>query len=336
MIRDFWISINEKYQRNKTVIWFIVIVLILFFLVMNNIDKLSKTIGGSGNSSTTSGSVSTEEKISEVVSNSNDDYSEIIEKTKDVRLTNEGCIKLFVQLCNSGKVDTAYEFLNDLCKKDMYPTKQSFIDTYYSVIFKTSKDCEITRVKNDTYRVRYINDMISTGGNGNYSGEITDYITVTDGKINISGYIDSTDLNVTSIAPYFTVYVDKKQTFMDHVIYSIRVKNNTKADIYINSEENNNLYIKDVSEGIHVMDSNGLFENDYLVPAGSEKSFTYTFNIDYAENSKVTEICFGNIIIKNKEYLDSTMEVRNPATGEVEYARVKTNYPERYNWSIKF
>ena len=43
--------------------------------------------------------VSTEEKISEVVSNSNDDYSEIIEKTKDVRLTNEGCIKLFVQLC---------------------------------------------------------------------------------------------------------------------------------------------------------------------------------------------------------------------------------------------
>ena len=45
---------------------------------------------------------------------------------------------------------------------------------------------------------------------------------------------------------------------------------------------------------------------------------------------------FGNMKFVNKEYLDSTVEVKNPTTGEMEYAKVKTNYPEEYSWIVRF
>ena len=337
MIRDFWILLNEKYQRNKSVIWFIIAIVVLFILVMRNIDKISSTTGGSSEGSTTSGSVSNEEQISEIVNESEDDYEKIQEKIQDVSMTKEDFINFFVQLCNSGKVDTAYEYLSDECKEALYPTKQSFIDNYYSVIFKISKECEITKVKNDTYKVIYTNDLISTGGNGSNEGEMIDYITyVSGGKLNVSNFIESAESISTSIAPYFTVYVDQKQTYFDHVVYNIRVKNNTKADIYINDEDNNNLYIEAENGGTYMLDASSLFDSDYLVPAGKEKSIELTFYINYAKDSDATSMCLGNIIIENKEYYDSTTEVKNPDTGEMEYAKVKTNYPEKYSWTVKF
>ena len=337
MIRDFWILLNEKYQRNKTVIWFIIAIVVLFILVMRNMDKVSDSIRGSSESSTTSGSVSNDEQISKIVNESEDNYDEIQEKAQKVLEHKEDYIKFFVQLCNGGKVDTAYGYLSDACKEALYPTKQSFIDNYYSVIFKISKECEITEVKNDTYKVSYTNDLISTGGNGSNEGEIIDYITyVNGGKLNISNFVESAESKITSIAPYFTVYVDKKKTYFDHVVYNIRVKNNTKADIYINAEDNNNLYIEAENGSTYMLDASSLFDSDYLVPAGKEKSMELTFYVNYAKDSDATSMCFGNMIIVNKEYYDSTTEVRNPTTGEIEYAKVKTNYPEKYNWTIKF
>ena len=337
MIRDFWILLNEKYQRNKSVIWFIIVIVVLFILVMRNMDKITNTPRGSSESSTTSGSVSNEEQISGIVNETEDDYEKIKEKIQGISMTKEDLIKFFVQLCNSGKVSTAYEYLSDDCKEALYPTKQSFIDNYYSVIFKISKECEITEVKNDTYKVSYTNDLISTGGNGSNEGEIIDYITyVNGGKLNISNFIESEESKITSIAPYFTVYVDRKKTYFDHVVYNIRVKNNTKADIYINAEDNNNLYIEAENGSTYMLDASSLFDSDYLVPAGKEKSMELTFYVNYAKDSDATSMRFGNMIIVNKEYYDSTTEVKNPATGEMEYAKVKTNYPEKYSWIVKF
>lgn len=337
MIRNFWINLNEKYQRNKAVIWFIVAVVVLFILVMNNMDKVSKTIRGSSNTTTTSGSVSNDEKMAEIVSGSDDNYSEIYEKTKELHMSKEDCIKFFVQLCNSGKVDTAYEYLTDACKETLYPTKQSFIDAYYSVIFKISKECDITEVKNDTYRVKLLNDKIATGGKTVTEGETIEYMTVEPGwKISISGLIKCDKNEITSIAPMFTVYVDKTEVYMDHVVCNIRVKNNTMADIYINDADNSNIYIRDELDGVYPVDSTSMYDTDYLVSARSEKSIKLTFNINYAEHSNIKEMYFGNIKIVNKEFLDENNEITNPTTGETEYAKVKTNFPESYTWTVKF
>ena len=309
MIRDFWILLNEKYQRNKSVIWFIIAVVVLFILVMRNFDKVSNSHRGSSET-TTSESVSYDKKIRDAAVKSEDNY---------------------------GKIQAAYDCLSDFCKQELYPTKQKFIDDYYGVIFKISNECEITEVKNDTYKVKYTNDAINTGGNSDGIDGLIDYITYDSaGKISISGLIKVENPEITSIAPYFTVYVDKIKTYTDHVIYNIRVKNNTKADIYMNDEDNNNLFIRDQSNGIINIDSSNLFDSDYLVTAGSTKSMELTVVTNAFDAQKITELCFGSILIKNKEYLDSTTEVVNKTTGEKEYVKRKTNYPEKYSWSVKF
>ena len=337
MIRDFWISINEKYQRNKAVIWFIIVIVVLFILVMRNIDKISNTARGSSESSTTSGSVYNEDKLMEIATNCEDNYEEIEQTIQEIDMNREDRIKLFIMLCNNGKIEGAYNFLSDDCKRDMYPTKEAFIKDYYSVIFKISKEFEITEVKNDTYRVRYINDSLSTGGQIEEGDGLVDYITyVEGGKINISSYIEAENSTITSIAPYFTVYIDNWQVYMDHITYNIRLKNNTKADIYINDIDNSNLYIKDMNENIYKIDASEMFDSDYLIYAGKERSFKLIFNINYTDTNKISEICFGNMKFVNKEYLDSTVEVKNPTTGEMEYAKVKTNYPEEYSWIVRF
>ena len=168
MIRDFWILLNEKYQRNKSVIWFIIAVVVLFILVMRNFDKVSNSHRGSSET-TTSESVSYDKKIRDAAVKSEDNYDNVKENLNGVSMKKEDCIKLFVQLCNNGKIQAAYDCLSDFCKQELYPTKQKFIDDYYGVIFKISKECEITEVKNDTYKVKYTNDSISTGGNSDGS-----------------------------------------------------------------------------------------------------------------------------------------------------------------------
>lgn len=336
MIRDFWILLNEKYQRNKSVIWFIIAVVVLFILVMRNFDKVSNSHRGSSET-TTSESVSYDKKIRDAAVKSEDNYDNVKENLNGVSMKKEDCIKLFVQLCNNGKIQAAYDCLSDFCKQELFPTKQKFIDDYYGVIFKISKECEITEVKNDTYKVKYTNDAINTGGNSDGIDGLIDYITYDSaGKISISGLIKVENPEITSIAPYFTVYVDKIKTYTDHVIYNIRVKNNTKADIYMNDEDNNNLFIRDQSNGIINIDSSNLFDSDYLVTAGSTKSMELTVVTNAFDAQKITELCFGSILIKNKEYLDSTTEVVNKTTGEKEYVKRKTNYPEKYSWSVKF
>ncbi|MBR2705511.1 MAG: hypothetical protein IKE91_08595 [Clostridia bacterium] len=336
MIRNFWININEKYQRNKAVIWFVLIVIIFVVLVTKNLEKIINSARGSS-VSTTSGSVSNDDEIARIARDSNDNYNEVSEKLNGMNITKEDRIKLFVQLCNNGKVEAAYECLSDACKETLYPTKESFVDAYYSAIFKISKDCDITEVKNGTYRVKYVNDKLSTGGAVATEGEIIDYISFDyDNKINISGLIRREENNITSIAPIFTVYIDKTQIFMDYVVCEIRVKNNTMADIYINDADNSNLYINDEDGNAYSINTDGMFDVNYYVPARSEKSIKLKFDIKYAQHSSIKEMVFGNMIIKNKEFLDVNNEITNPTTGEVEYAKVKTNFPEKYTWTVKF
>lgn len=329
-MRDLLIIINEKYQRNRAVIWFIVAVIVLFLLVTRQMDKYYKSAGGSGSNTATSGSVynstNTSSVITNVVKQTNDDYNEINEKLTDIRLTRQDKIDLFVQLCNSKKFDTAYEYISDDCKDVLYPTKQEFINSYGNVIFKTSKLYEVTSFKNNTYKVKYMDDSIATGRKSSTNGGIIDYITVDDnGKINISNFVSRKQLSVTSIAPYFTVYVKEVQTFVDYELYSIEVRNNTSADIYMNDVDNSLLYLENDKGNIFYIDSSYMFDNVYYVTAGDLKEIKLKFNLNYTDGNKISQLCFGNVKVVNKEYYDTLSETTK-----------KTTFQEKTSCIVKF
>lgn len=338
-MRDFWININEKYQKNKTVIWFVAVAIVFFLLVTRNMDKMAQKTGGSGNNAT-SGSVSNEisknEQITKIAQNTEDSYNTVSEQAGQIRMSRTELIKLFTNLCDNKKYEAAYGYLSDECKAALYPTKESFVESYCSVIFKAHKNAEITSFKNDTYMVKFKEDSISTGTESKVSDAITDYITVDDNwKINVSGFIKTEKMEVTSIAPYFTVYATEKKIFTDYEELKIKVKNNTKADIYINDANNSNLYMKNENGNIYAVDTSDMLDTTYYVPAGSESEIKLKFNINYIDNNKMTELVLNNILIKNKDYYDSTSQVKNPTTGQIEYEKKTTNYPTNYMWTVK-
>ena len=334
MIRDFWISINEKYQRNKAVIWFIIIALIMFMLVMRNIDKIASSNRGSSDGSTTSGSVSNDEKISNIIDNNKDDYNKLKEEISNSDLDNEDALKIFIELCNRGNYDTAYEFISDECKDAMFPKKETFINDYCKPLFNVGKVYNISLYLEDTYKVELIEDPLATGKS--IGSKMVEYMTLTkEGKINVMGLIKRSDTKITSIAPMFTIYIDYIDMYNDKIVCKIRAKNNTKADIYINDVDNSDLYITDYRGNKYFIDQSNMYDSDYLVPAGTLKNIDLVFYLNPKYSSLITNITFNNMVIINKEYLDSTSEIKNPQTGEVEYEKVKTNYPENYKWNVK-
>lgn len=105
----------------------------------------------------------------------------------------ENTIKKFIDYCNSGETEKAYNMLTDKCKEDMYPSLQNFVDNYYTNKFSTSKNYIITKINAYVYKVDLKECSVNTGKLSEYS--IQDFIIVQDNKLNINEDIEK-DLNV--------------------------------------------------------------------------------------------------------------------------------------------
>lgn len=330
-MNEFRIWINEKYQRNKIIIWFFIIAVTLFLLVNYEIGKIRDSSKTTISENASVNSVQVINKIHEIASSSEKkDYNQILKELNVANPNKANYIELFIELCNAGKYNNAYEMLSDNCKNTLYPTMEDFVKNYYGVIFKTNKNYQIISFKNDTYKVTFFESAIYSGKE--QTEGIQDYITI-DGlkKLNISKFIQSEDMNVLSISPYCSFKVTKKEIFMDYEMYTVVVENNTKADIYVNDVANSNLYIQNSQGSVFYIDSGEYFDQKYLVLAGNEKELKLKFNIKYGTENRdniIEKMCFGNMKIENKEYVDDTKTIYDEASNQYIYETRKTRYPQ--------
>ena len=93
--------------------------------------------------------------------------------------------------------------------------------------------------------------------------------------------------------------------------------------------------MKNENGNIYAVDTSDMLDTTYYVPAGSESEIKLKFNINYIDNNKMIELVLNNILIKNKDYYDSTSQEKNPTTGQIEYEKKTTNYPTNYMWTVK-
>lgn len=330
-MNEFRIWINEKYQRNKFIIWFFIIAITLFLLVNYEVGKVRDSRKTTISESASNNSIQVLDKIHEIANSSeNKDNNQILNDFSAANPSKANYIELFIELCNAGKYNNAYEMLSDDCKSTLYPTVEDFIKNYYSVIFKTNKNYQVISFKNDTYKVTYYESAIYSGKE--QTEGIQDYITMDgESKLNISEFIKSEDMNVLSVSPYCSFKITKRETFMDYEMYTVVVKNITKADIYVNDVTNSNLYIQNNQGNVFYIDSGEYYDQNYLVLAGNEKELKLKFNIKYGvetRDSVIEKMCFGNMKIENKEYVDDTATVYDDATNQYVYQTRKTKYPQ--------
>ena len=84
----------------------------------------------------------------------------IEQKEKENRLY----IEQFIEHCNKGEIEKAYNMLSEEYKLDNYDTIEEFRDNYINKQFKYKQEYKIVKKTNKDFEVKLKNDILETGG----------------------------------------------------------------------------------------------------------------------------------------------------------------------------
>lgn len=119
------------------------------------------------------------------LSNIKDSNQEIIQNENEKENIQKEYIAKFIDYCNEGNIEKAYEMLSERCKADKYNTVEKFNEKYVKEVFDIFV-CNYKIKKNeDIYEVKLIQDMLVTGKENSEKIEKYKFDLVLDGKIYI-------------------------------------------------------------------------------------------------------------------------------------------------------
>lgn len=279
------------YNRNRKTFWLIIVLGIIVISLPRILNEYVK------------------DKKNESIS-SNDNYSIISRETikEEINTENTSLINSFIDYCNNGKIDEAYEILSNECKDVLYPTLEEFKNKYYTRIFKDKKSYEMQAwFSNDgyyTYKISLGEDILTTGNIGSTS--IEDYYTIVkegnNYKLNINSYIRRVNINKFKETDEIKISALSKDIFMEYEIYNIKVENKTGKSILLDNLENtNNMYLEDSSELHYDSYSHELVMEELRVRA--VKDISIKFNKKYTTEREIKKIIFSNIILDYDNYI---------------------------------
>lgn len=269
------------------------------------------------------------EKLDNIIQTSNSTKNESTENNKGVlsdkslvtgnsvpkkQLNNSTeAIYQFVSYCNEQNFESAYNMITNECKEVIYSSLDTFKNAYYKNVFDgQKKNCTIENWVGDTYRVNYIEDILSIGKDTGYSKQ--DYITVkeigNEYKLNINNYIGYSEIDKTTIQDDITIQIVSKNTFMEEEEYTIKVTNKKENSIQLDSINSiKTLYLED-SNGVEYPYYNHELTNEILnVSAGQTKEIKIKFYNSYVSTKKIKYMIFSNLSIK-KEKMTETIDFR--------------------------
>lgn len=97
--------------------------------------------------------------------------------SKEENIKNKDIINNFIEFCNKGKIQEAYELLSENCKKELYPTIDKFKEDYYKKIFTQTREIEIQLEDKNVYKVTFYEDILESGKIENRNS-IVDYYQI--------------------------------------------------------------------------------------------------------------------------------------------------------------
>ena len=234
--------------------------------------------------------------------------------SKEQYETDKNVIDTFLEYCNNGQVEEAYNLLSNDCKKNEYPTLDIFRTSYYKNIFNKPKQYNlqswISTSKYTVYKIRYTENILATG---NYDkNEIyNDYITLVKKQdkeeISISSFIISEEMNKVTEKDGIEATVVRKNTYLEDEEYEIKIKNNTgKAILLDNLESSENIKLVTEMDNTHQTYANLLLKSKLRVDFG--KLATNSNKSKYIQFLKV--IKDYESYNKDKENYTERMELR--------------------------
>ena len=291
-------------QNRKQIIKIILIIVFIIGIIQLLNYLISKNNNSDNNIQTNTSYVNNQ--TSEIVSNKSLVSGQSLSSTT-IKEDNE-IIKQFVEFCNKGDVNSAYELLTDECKESMFPTIEDFERIYCSYIFTSYQTYTIENWTSDTYQVRYTGDILGTGDLDNNVTK-QDYITVVnkDGekKLNINNYIGREILNKEIENNDIILNLIQKDIYMDYEVYKITIKNNTGKSILLAPEDKTNtIYLQNTNGGKFYAASSELLKEELLLENNYIHTIDVKFNKTYSYSNNIECLAFSNVVLDYEEYLN--------------------------------
>lgn len=237
--------------------------------------------------------------------------------------TDTNIVNKFLEFCNNGKTQEAYELLSNDCKQELYPTIEDFKNNYYNSIFNKKREYNlqswISTSKYTVYKIRYTNSMLSTG---TYDEDdvYEDYITLNKNgnteKIFIGNLIACEEFNITTKTSELEATVVRKKIYVSDEEYEIKIKNNTQKTIILDTlKTNQTINLIGSSGSEYGAYTNKIFLKDLTINPGAIKTITIRFKKNFSSDNNSEKIEFSNIIkdyyayIQNQENYNDTTNI---------------------------
>lgn len=298
------------FNQNRTkilLIVFIIVFLIIFVRVLNNIIKRNLQ---EENNNISNIQIYKDTSIPDEVIISGEEISE--EKAVEDKKIIEG----FVQACNNKDYSKAYNMLTDDCKNIVFNgTMDSFVRNYCDLIFKTSKTYKLegwlNKTDGMTYKMTYLEDNILATGGISDGLNYTDYITITkengENKLSIYSFINSYNTEKIESKNNIEVKVNRKDVYMDYVVYAFDITNNSENAILLSdNSDNKQICLVDEHNSEYISYLNEIPQFNLVINKGEQKQFAIRFAKGYSSSTNSRYIKFKNI------YLDYNSYVNNP------------------------
>lgn len=289
------------YNRNKRTIIKIILIIALIIVIIQLFNNFYKNRKDNKNDRNIKNNTYQEELISDKSSITGESvYKEDLKNDVDI-------INQFVNYCNNKDVDDAYQLLNDDCKEEIFPTIKDFEDIYYSKIFTDdNKSYTVENWVNNTYRVLFTGDILSTGKLDN-SDEIQDYITVTkkndEYKLNINNYIGRQYVNKITDNDNIKITVESIDTYMDYEKYNLIIENNSDNSILLDTgNDTKSIYLENTRNSKYYFYNNEIINSNMLIQSKYKNKLTIKFMKSFDSSVKIKKLVFSKFVNNYEEY----------------------------------
>lgn len=298
------------YSQNRLKIWAMILATIFILVViqvLNNIAKENREKEKEGKETTDnvvsyqneSKTIVTKNKVSEVYK---DDFGKIIDE--------------FYTHCINHEPEKAYQLLAPESKKILYETEEKFEELYYKEKFEGNKQYSFqswTQSADDiyVYQVKIYDNMLATGKK--VTEYVEDYVTIvpvkTGYQLNISGYIGRKQIGKRNSNDAISAEISVCDTYMDHQVYTVRLKNNTDQTWILDTRrKTNTTYIEEENTNKYYSYLYEKEEEELILNPKESKEIQIKFNVSYRNNLKLKKLNFMDLVEQN-EYEEKNDEV---------------------------
>lgn len=297
------------YNQNQKSFWKVIGVIILIILLIQLINYYFKSENERENKKIDNTNHSN--SISNKYNNLRVDDKNSVLSGNEISSSQEEQIKIidtFVDYCNKGEVENAYQLLTDECKQEMYPQLDNFINSYYNETFANSeKDASVENWTGNIYKVQIHENMLATG---KYSKETTkqDYITVIETedeqyRLNINGYIERDEINKSKEDKQIKMTVKYTDTYMDYAKYTIEITNNSNQTISLDDRANvESMYIRDDNGNHYPAYTHEINSAELQVSPRETKEVTIKYYSKYGSTKDINRLVFSKMILNYGAY----------------------------------